>query len=332
MNKPNNSEQGVALVATLCALFTAGLLAAAVTAISQINTIDVGTTIQYARSAYVAEGASNRIIWLITADRFNYDTVEVGEVSYDDYDTDRYIADGVTHTLDYYGVPVEFTISDVVSGFMSSDVSSEFDYITQQEENLDMTDTIEELEYRYEDYTDSGDELADSSSYEVSDYETEYGIDILPRNASMQYREEFLYIPGFRDVFPTDSDGRFTEFMLIPPIDMSISDAESPSIMGATKLQLMSRGGLEEEDAEEVLEAIAEYRSDNTLMSESLEIDTITMLKQSFSWEESGNYTINIRRAAKDGNPSCRLVLSFTAFSESGPDDDIIQFLEFFRY
>ncbi len=328
-----NSESGVALVATLCLLFTAGLLTSAVVALSQLNTIDVLSGIDYARSRYVAEGAANRIQWLITADRYTYTDNQIGELTYSDYDTDRYLPDGVKHTIDYYGTPVEFVIEDTVSGMNINDLSNEFSYLKlAAEEDTTYSDELDTLANRYTDYTDDGDETADSDSYEAADYEDDLNAYPLPRNAALQYREEMLYIPGFRELFPPDADGRLTAFMLLPPINMTISNTSKPSIMTATKEQIMGRANLTEEQADTVLEAILLYKTENKLVSDILEATVLEAVQQNFLWTESENYTVKILRSAPKGRSSCRLVFSFTAFDAAGPDEDIVEFLEYFFY
>ena len=64
-----NRESGVALVAALAMLFTAGLLVTALVAVSQTSTQGIYTQTELMRSGYIAEGAGNRIRYLIEADR-----------------------------------------------------------------------------------------------------------------------------------------------------------------------------------------------------------------------------------------------------------------------
>ena len=67
--KERKRESGSALIAVLCLIFTAGLLVTAVVSMSQYNTFTLGTRLALQRSFYTAEGAANRIQWLIAADR-----------------------------------------------------------------------------------------------------------------------------------------------------------------------------------------------------------------------------------------------------------------------
>lgn len=112
-----SSESGSALVAVLCLVFMAGLLAGAVLAMSKYGSFTMAAHLALQKSMYVNEGAAARIQYLIAADRSLYANVQLGETEYADYDTDRFFADGVIHVMDYYGTPVEFTITDARSGF-----------------------------------------------------------------------------------------------------------------------------------------------------------------------------------------------------------------------
>lgn len=331
-------EQGVALIATLILVFTASLLTAAVVALSSIHVPGSGSTVAVARSYYVEEGAANRVIWLLAADAYEYsEEPTLGDVDYSSYDTERYLADGVTHTMDYYGTPVTFSISDAASGMNIGQLSSEFTIIENADENDDaeLSDRLDDLYYRYLDYVDSDDDLADSDSYEQSEYESmdDPSYPPLPRNADMQYREELAWLPEFTAQFPPDADGRWSAFMLLPPVGMSITAPELPPLMSATKVQLMGIAGLEEADAQEVLDSIASYRADPTqVMSDTMDALLLSSLESSFTRQESGYYTVKMLHAGKEGAPSGRTVISFEAVPSSGPTDDQLQYLEFFRY
>ena len=110
-------QSGSALVAALCFIFGASLLTMAVLAMSKYNTFTIRPHIEMQKSFYINEGAANRIQWLLAADRQLHSVTNPGMEDYEEYDYERYIADGVIHTLNYYGTEVEFTITDARSGF-----------------------------------------------------------------------------------------------------------------------------------------------------------------------------------------------------------------------
>lgn len=330
---PRPAEEGIALVTVLVVIFTAGMLAAALVATAKLATVGVASGVGMARSRYVAEGAANRAMWLLTADRANYQTADPAETDYSSYDTERYIADGVRHTMDYYGTPVTFTIEDAVSGINSQNLATEFDYLVNAADDDQASELEEELATLlelYTDYADADDELYSSDSYEYDHYK-DLDLHPLPRNASPQYREELAMIPGFTQIFKPDSDGRYTRFMLIPPMDMELSYSAIP-VLNATREQLKTYAALDDDQADEVLEAIARVKSERAKLSDILDADLLTLLRSNFSWEESGGYTIKILQAAPENRPTSRLVLSLIAFETSGPENDTLTFLEYLVY
>ena len=112
-----------------------------------------------------------------------------GEEAYEDYDYERYIADGVIHTFNYHGTEVEFTITDARSGFDFS--SRNWRSTLRRIKNIDGTDTdftesIDLLSDLLTDYTDSNDTITGDGK-ETAEYESE-DKSPLPRNAAMQSR------------------------------------------------------------------------------------------------------------------------------------------------
>ncbi len=234
------SESGSALVAVLCLIFTAGLLATAALMLSKYNSYTISAHVELQKSFYINEGVANRVQYLIAADRSLYSTVELGRTDYSEYDHDRFFADGVVHHLNYYGTPVEFTITDARSGYdlSSSNYQNTLSTISNSE-LFDETlhDTIDNLSAALTDYMDSGDELS-LNGFEAADYE-DIGMSPLPRNAAPQFREEFAWVPGFLEMFPADKYGRLSSVRLVPPEGLSISTG-SPSIFTADRLMLQT--------------------------------------------------------------------------------------------
>ena len=123
--QPDRShESGAALVSALAMLATAGLLVLALVAVSRVSTVGVATYTDLMRSGYIAEGAGNRVRYLIEADRQLYGTSRAEDIKYEDYDTDRYLADSIEHEIDYYGTPVKFVITSALSGVAMTNVNA----------------------------------------------------------------------------------------------------------------------------------------------------------------------------------------------------------------
>ena len=92
-------ERGSALVAVLGLIFTAGVLCAAIIALSRTGTFEIMPHVSRQRSMYILEGAGNRIQWLLAADRYLNSDVTLGELDYEEFDYERYVADGVAHVI-----------------------------------------------------------------------------------------------------------------------------------------------------------------------------------------------------------------------------------------
>jgi len=345
------SESGSALIAVLCLIFMAGLLASAVLAMSKYNTFTMAAHLSLQKSMYVNEGAATRIQYLMAADRTLYSTVELGQTAYSDYDTDRFFADGVIHVMDYYGTPVEFSITDARSGFaLGSGANRVLNRIASADPlNTELAETIEQLIAGITDYTDEDDTVSNTGGYEEADFES-LGMSPLPRNAAIQFREELGWIPGVTGLFPADKDGRLSTIRLVPPENMEISNG-TPSIFTADRLILKTYcPDLEDEEIDQVLAALDVYRRERTLLSDQLDTLLIPRLGN-LSWEESGVYTVTVgprttqlpdtiaTADAGEGDvsaleipsprrPSGKLTFTWTGFNSSGPQNDIVQYME----
>ena len=346
-----SSESGSALVAVLCLVFMAGLLAGAVLAMSKYGSFTMAAHLALQKSMYVNEGAAARIQDLIAADRSLYANVQLGETEYADYDTDRFFADGVIHVMDYYGTPVEFTITDARSGFdlSAAQYNSTLTNVAGSDQlDTELYDTTERLKARIADYVDADDTVT-TDGFEEADYDA-FGMSPLPRNAAMQFREELAWIPGVTEMFPADGSGRLSALRLIPPDGMTIPNG-SPSIFTADRLLLQTYcQGLEDEEIEQVLAALEVYRRERILLSDQLDA-LLTPRLNGLSWEESGIYTVTVGPrmtqlpetiAAADAgesavsavglpaqrSPSTRLTFTYPGFDSSGPSDNKVQYLE----
>ena len=323
-------QSGSALVAALCFIFGASLLTMAVLAMSKYNTFTVRPHIEMQRSFYISEGAANRIQWLLAADRQLHSVTNPGREAYEDYEYDRYIADGVLHSLDYYGTPVEFTITDANSGIDFSSRSwrnTLRSFKLAYDTDTDFTEQIDLLEDLLADYTDSNDTITGDGK-ELAEYEAENKRP-LPRNGAMQFREELFYIDGFTAIFPPDKYGILSSIRLIPPDNMAVLNGR-PNVFTADKFTLMTYCDFEEEEAETVLEALRIFQRDRINLEDQLDIDLLPRLQTMLSWQESGYYTVNIRPPA--GKIGKRLTFSFQGFGVSGPSNERVRYLQWLFY
>ena len=332
MNRRRDGK-GSALVAVLCLIFTAGILTTATLARAKSGAFDVSSHLELQRSIYIAEGAGNRIQWLLAADRYSYPGETLGYTDYTEYDFDRYIADGVIHKMNYYGTPLQFTITDALGGmdFSGTNYRNAVTMLTNGfMSDSDWGEKLEKLQAKIIDYTDSDDNLTEDGM-EKGEYE-ELLASPLPRNDGFQFREELLYIDGFRDIVPLDKHGRLSRVRLIPPENtVNTRRATRPSLFTADLLTLRTYGNLTDEEAQEVLEALNDWKVNRTLLADSLDPLLLEALSN-FSGEESGYYTVVIEPDADDPRPFRRLVQSYEGFSIGGPENQTLKYLEWMLF
>ena len=331
--KYKHCENGSALIAVLCLIFTAGILTTATISIAKTGAFDVSSHLEMQRSIYTAEGAGNRIQWLIAADRHLFPGEVLGFTDYAEYDFDRYIADGVVHKMDYYGTPLQFTITDALGGMDFS--GTNYRNALTMLANGFLTDSewgekISKLRAKLDDYTDTDDNVSEDGM-EKGEYE-EIMASPLPRNDGLQFREELLYIDGFREIIPLDRHGRLSRVRLIAPANsVDTRRVSRPSLFTADMLTLRTYGMLDEDDAKEVLEALKEWKENRVLLSDSLDPLLLDSLSN-FSGQESGYYTVIIEPDSSSPRPFRRVVQSFEGFSIAGPNNRILRYLEWMLF
>ena len=317
-------ERGAALVAALCLIVTAGVLVGSLVSFSRISAINTAGMTEWMRSGYIAEGAAARIRFLIEADRFQFSVRRPDDVDFEEYEHDRYLADGSGHVLDYYGNEIKFTITDGLSGlpFQSGNVVNTFSR-NRSDETL-VTDAVELYRDRIRDYIDS-DDTVNEDSYETEEYEA-LGMKNMPRNATPQYREELLWIPGISEILPVDADGRFS---LVRHFRLPTSG--NWSIYTVPYSILRTQGGMTAEQAAKVLRAVKDWQINRTPLSESLD-ETLLPMARRFSWQESGYYTVRISQTDSAQKPGARLLFTFQSDGVGGPSSKVATFVEYFRF
>lgn len=317
-------ERGAALVAALCLIVTAATLVGALVSFSRITAINTAGMTEWMRSGYIAEGAAARIRFLIEADRKQFSVRRPDEVDFEEYEHDRYLADGSEHVLDYYGNEIRFTITDGLSGlpFQSGRALNTLSQ-NRTDETL-VSDAVELYQDRINDYIDS-DDTVNENSYEKEEYEA-MNIKNMPRNASLQYREELLWIPGITEVFPVDKDGRFSMIR-----HFRLPTSGNWSIYSVPYAILRTRGGMTAEQAAKVLQAVRDWQINRNPLSEALD-ETLLPLARRFSWQESGYYTVRISQTDSAHKPGARLLFTFQSDGVGGPSSKVATFVEFFRF
>ena len=315
-------ENGAALIAVLALVATCSVLAAAMVLLGRVHRTEVHTRCAMSASRYLAESAMNRIIWLLTADRELFPDSVPGEVDYDDFSHDRYMADGVIHTMEYMGRTVRFRIEDAVGGLDLSSGSSGLEVLlTGREDDTAVADALERFGDRIDDYIDADDSVT-GDGMEADDFEAA-GQEPLPRNGTWQYREELMWLPEAEKFLPCDRFGRPVGIMFP---QASASDSR-PNLFTATWTELTTRGGLTQSEALQVLEALNRWRREKTPLSDTLDGTLYLNLTGNFRLDESGVYRVTVEQAAADGQPSAVLSAVFEAYS-GAPDGNVLTFWE----
>jgi len=331
--KRGSSEKGSALLAVLVLVFTGGLITALAMAVGNSSSFEVASHVEQQRSMFTSEGVAQRVQWLISADRYLHGSETLGETDYEEYDYERFLADGTPHTIDYYGRLVKVVIEDARQGrrMDGTQYRRSLDALKVGiDDDEDFIEMIEHLKDKITDYVDTNDDTS-TEGMEESDYEAE-DMKPLPRNGAIQFREELLYIPGFRELFPVDKDGLLSSVRLIPP-ENTVSIGGNPSLLTATRQEIMNYCNIDDEDElEAVMEAIQEWKNEKVPLSEG-SLDPLLLGRlNNLPRTESGVYTVKISADEGDRKPFKRLIFSFQASPVAGPSDKIIQYLQWMFY
>ena len=334
MKNPSRSkEQGSALLAVLVLVFTGGLITALMMAIGSSGSFEVASHVEQQRSMFVAEGVAQRVQWLIAADRYLHGSETLGETDYEEYDYERFIADSTPHTIDYYGRQVKVVIEDARQGrrMDGTQYRRSLDSLkVGMGDDEDFIEAVDIVKDKITDYVDTNDDVS-NEGMEESDYEAEE-MKPLPRNGTIQFREELLYIPGFRDLFPVDKDGMLSSVRLIPP-ENTVTISGNPNLLTASKQEIMNYCNIDDEDElESIMEAIREWKTEKVPLSDG-NLDPLLLGRlNNLPRRESGIYTVRITADENDPRPFKRLIFSFQASPVAGPSDKIIQYLQWMFY
>jgi hypothetical protein len=207
------------------------------------------------------------------------------------------------------------TISDMISGITLNDINSISNLnilIASVDTDPDAFMAVSELKDRLMDYIDA-DDYVRINGMERGEY-ARRDLPMLPRNDKLHYREELLWIPGFRDFFKPDANGILSSINIIPPPGLSMPRGK-PSIMSASPELIRQLCKLDDTQMQRVQEVLEQFRQDkqisfNDAFAQAPELQNT--LKQHFSFSESGYYTLNIRPASNSGVPG-RLLSIFIA-------------------
>lgn len=321
------SERGIALVTTLGILAVVSLLAASAVVLSQYAEKDSYTFSSLTRSSYIAEGAANRLYWLILNDRKKYPqrNIDISDDALQE-DEERFLADGTPHLFeDYYGEKVKYEIRDAVGGMDVSGSMPQRDLIAfmgDLEKDSAERERLEMIGNRLQDYVDS-DDLVKLHGMEQSEY-LQANLINLPRNRPFQYREEMLLIPEIQQLCQPDNSGRLTSIRLIAPQGLQPIGGR-PSLYSSSISQIASRCRLTDMETAELEQAFTEWNKNKTPLKKTLPSGFLKRLEMYYGTSESGFYTVLIDTSSEQ-QPGIRLAVTFR--SQFGNSSQ----LEFYEY
>ncbi len=307
-----NNESGIALITVLCLLMVVMLLAASAVALSQYAEMDSNTYSSFTRSTYVAEGAANRVYWLILNDRKKYPQRNISpDENTINTEGERFIADGTPRVLkDYNGQDITYEIRDAVSGMDMSGSMPQRDLISimsGMQRGSAEWQKVETISNKLQDYVDT-DDIARNNSLEFKEYQS-LELYNLPRNRPFQYREEILLIPGIRELCQPDEHGRMTTIRLIAPQGLSPVSGR-PSLYSTPVDQIAERCRLSAIETEQLKEAFKLWTSDKKPLKDSLPAGFLKRLEIYYANSESGYYTLIINTSTEK-SPGLRLGITF---------------------
>ncbi|MBO5923560.1 MAG: hypothetical protein J6Q81_03515, partial [Lentisphaeria bacterium] len=299
---------------------------------SQLSTYGIRNDTDALRSRYIAEGALNRIIFLLAADNNEYRTTSLENFDYSEYDEERFIPDGRPRELDYYGTIVKYRIENGAGGISitGSNINTALNNLTRirQSNEEDLSEAVTIFRTRFNDYVDSNDMVGEDGMENEEYAETEENTP-LPRNKSLQFREELYYIPDGIKFFPPDRNGRMT---LINPLTVSGNRRSKPDLFQANYALLTNYANLSHEDAVETLKTIKAYKQEPTILAEEFDPLLLQTLKNYFSITNSGCYRVTIENAAGGSAGSVRMDATFNNPGMSGSEGKTLTFLDWLVY
>jgi len=288
-------ESGVALILVLGIVVLLSLLVLSALAISQSGGRLSKISRDRIAAAYQAEGGSDMAYWLLSEDIRSHRNRSL-EVDYDLEAEERVMADGRLRSLgEMDGFSISYRIFDAASGLdvSGSYPEKKFSLYAQEASSRSDADTSEAAKAfigALGDYVDSNALIRAVGGFERDNYAAT-GKSPLPRNGPMQYREEALWVPGCVRFTRVDEYGIVSSFRLISPRGLRGIRGKS-NFFATAPDDLALWGKLSPDELDLVLEARRSWLSTGGRLGDSLPPGIIGKLRRSFSFNESGYYTV----------------------------------------
>jgi len=290
----SKEEQGIALIVVLALTVLLSLLTFSTVTFSRISYRLSSINTTRLHSKYLAESAAVKTIWLLASDIAKHPTRSLASDKDEEEENERFLADGSIHKIENdEDAEISVKIFDAASGI---DISGSNPVKFLQKHKSAYEDDDEKLEdYKFFlnsvlDYVDSNDFVHINGGFEKDDYKEE-GMEPLPRNYAMQYREEMLWIPDVEKFFTPSKDGLMNAFRLIPPKGLPPIRGNSNFFAENNENLMQLETGLDKTDVESIFKARNELLKSKTSLMDSLDDDIYKKVKGKYSFRESGFYT-----------------------------------------
>ena len=296
-SRNQDEEKGIALIVVLSLIVLLSLLVFSTVTFSQISYRLASINRDRSKSAYWAESAAARTMWLLASDIIRHPTRSLGADGEEEDEEERFLADGSVHIVkNNQEADIKVKIYDAASGIDISG-SNPIKFLQKNKTAFeDDKDKLEEYKYFLNsvlDYVDSNDFVHLNGGFEKDDYEAE-GMAPLPRNYAFQYREEILWIPEVQKFFTPSKDGIMSVFRLIPPRGLPPIRGNSNFFSETNSNSMKIQTGLDQEDVDSIFQARKDLLKSKTSLVDSLGQDVLSKVKSKYSFRESGFYTLII--------------------------------------
>lgn len=234
---------------------------------------------------YQAESAAETAFWMHLTDRRLYSNRTLGQSETDalreNSDFGCWMLDGRPHEFDDGRAYVYLQSAE--NGIKTSSLENDLKSGLDLADDANLLAEIDDFIAAYKDYTDA-DDLLNINGYEADDYAAA-GFPTLPRNATMQFKQEFFWLPDWNNVIQE-------EICIIPPLGISydFGKGKKPSIFSASDSMICSRLDIDygSTELETIHEALRQWREDGISLEDSLDVDLLTKVKAAFDFNEPG--------------------------------------------
>jgi len=307
-------ERGAALIVVLSFMVLLSLIVSTIVVLSKSSSRKIIIEGDRIISGYLAEGAAARLQWLLMDDikaHPNSNALKRFDSAMNDNSSSgsrKYMANGSRVSVPYYDAKVSVRIYDMCSGLSISGGQGQNSLKQLQQVYINSPDLYNEFKIFIDRFTDYAGAGVGQSARGMSkaDYNN-LGLAPLPRNGQMQYRDEILWIPSSEDFFLPDDNGRLSIFNVIA----NDFYANQVNFFSATKLIIMALCNYSDQDAQYIIDGRERWFGNTNLsLYDFIDQKYMSVLRQKFSFQDSGNYTFVINAAAGDGSFERELIVS----------------------